>query len=575
MLPKANGVFHKMQGEFSLPNVFSIRTDAVDQADAFAERISRLGDYAVNPAAPASILQEKQDDLPEEGYRLSISPEGITVSCSTDQGFGYGLTTLYQMLAESSGALPCGSLSDEPAMRHRGLLLDCCRHFVSVEEIKRILEQMSLLKLNHFHWHLSDDQGFRIESEKYPLLNEVGSWRRLAKNDPVVLSGQQEAGSMYGGYYTKAQIRELVAYASARNIEIIPEIDLPGHSSAILAAYPQYTCSGKPLHVRSTFGVHDRIFCAGLEETYTFLFDVLDEIAELFPSPYFHVGGDEAPKNEWHQCPKCNARMKELSITKYDHLQAWFTGRLVKHLEQRGKIAIAWNEAAVSNDLDENAVLQYWAEMGDGESYTVREISRGRKFILSPQERFYCDSFADIPLPAIIRYQPVIRNVTIPAENLLGVELARWMEWIATDEELEKSISARMAAVAERAWNTEPDAEDFMRRLEPLLRNPHQMILAVPSWQEITIHGQEALQMIARGMLMMGQRYRMMQEGVDPEEAGMVAAVKPDEEEKPAKPISMRDSIRGFISAKMIGVYTEAEIDQVADMIMAVMAGKR
>lgn len=386
-----------------------------------------------------------------EGYRLTIDNSGITVAAADESGAFYAMQTLFQMI-EDGTELPCGTYEDSPRYRHRGFMLDVSRHFFPIVEVKKVLDQCARLKLNVFHWHLSDDQGYRIESKKFPKLNEVSSWRT-------------ENGKKVGGYYTHDEIRELVAYAAERHIQVIPEIDLPGHTTAIVSAYPELSCCGKPVDVKVGAGIYPQILCGGNEEVYGFLAQLFDEICPLFPSPYFHIGGDEAPKAEWEKCPKCQAEMKKLGLTNEEELQAKFTERLAEMLSKHGKSIIGWNEILASGKMPLSAIGQYWTPQG-GE-YCANEVNNGRKFIFSNVSSFYFDyDPAIITLRSTYSYEPsIVGSQSIPDEQVLGLEAPLWTEFVETPERLQTLILPRIAALAENAWTREKNFECFKKRV--------------------------------------------------------------------------------------------------------------
>ena len=294
---------------------------------------------AVRPAQAGErpwLRLVRDETLPAEGYRFRAEKDGVTVSAAAELGVVWALTTLAELAEAPEGLAPC-EIEDAPRYGHRGLSLDCSRHFFPAEEVKKIIEQLARVKMNVLHWHLVDDQGWRIESHRFPLLHETS-----------------------GAYYTQEQIREIVEFARVRGVEIIPEIDLPGHTTALLAAYPQYSCAGKPVELRQHGGIFDVILCAGKDETFAFLEELLGEICPLFPSPRFHIGGDEAPKTEWKKCPHCKARMESLGLTDYEDLQGWFTNRVTDILKKYGKRAICWNDTLEAKDPDTGNQVQFW-----------------------------------------------------------------------------------------------------------------------------------------------------------------------------------------------------------------------
>ena len=463
VIPKVNQ-HEKLTGTCEMPLQLTVNEGMDGQlTQLFEERVRKLAGYEefrVQAVRENEFLELRHAAMEEEAYQLEVVKNHILLKAGTKHGLSNGLVTLFWLAAASpERQLECCRIEDRPRYGHRGFMLDVCRHFFPVEEVKRVLEQMALLKLNKFHFHLSDDQGFRIESKRFPRLNETGSVRRETYGD----------GIPHGGFYTQEEIREMVEYAGERFIEVIPEIDLPGHTTAIIASYPEYSCSGEPAEVATRFGIWKRILCAGKEETYTFLEEMLKEICGLFPSPYFHIGGDEAPKEEWQKCPDCGRVMREQGYTDYEQLQAYFTGRLVEILKKCGKQAVGWNETVYSGELDPSCITQFWHEDMGEESLTFRETAKGRKFICSNTQNFYFDyPYATNPMKATYRYEPNIEGKAIPLENVLGVEAPLWTESVLDEKRLEHMIFPRMGALAENAWTLtgNRDFEDFLGRLE-------------------------------------------------------------------------------------------------------------
>ena len=355
LIPKINGSLEMGNGTLQLSPEIRLPRQYPEIDQVFDQRLTAL-ELPPAQGKPTQVVVHTEA-MGNGAYRLKIGEDTIRVDAAGPEGYSNALTTLYQLAVMGRGKVLCCTLTDSPRFGWRGVMLDVCRHFFPVEEIKRILEQCALLKLNRFHWHLSNDQGFRVESRRFPELNQISSCRLLSPDDPLVEREAAKAGDRYGGYYTQEEIREVVAYAQARQIEVIPELEVPGHSSAILAAFPQFTCSGEPLRVKNTFGVHERIFCAGNEAAYDFLFELLDEWFELFPSKFIHLGGDEAPKTVWRACPKCRQVIEREGLGGYEALQAYFTGRLTEYCKKAGKIPIVWNESAASGTLSDDAVV--------------------------------------------------------------------------------------------------------------------------------------------------------------------------------------------------------------------------
>lgn len=311
---------------------------------------------------------------------------------------------------------------------YRSLHLDCARHFFSVETVKKVIEGISYGKLNVLHWHLSDDHAWRIESKKFPQLH--------------VNSGQ---------YYTQKEIREIIDYAKERGIDVIPEIDMPGHNLALLSVFPQYSCKGEPVTPAKARGVYKTILCAGKEETYTFVEELLDEMIPLFDSQYFHIGGDEAPKDEWKECPHCNAKMKELGLTSYEDLQGHFTAEVVKVLKKHGKTPICWNDALLASNIPEDVVVQYWTI--DYAKEMVPFVAKGGKWIYSDMFEVYLDyPHSMIPLKKVYEFTPHFYKQEIPnMDGLIGFEACTWTEHIDNEKDLCEHIFPRVFALAERA----------------------------------------------------------------------------------------------------------------------------
>lgn len=480
LFPKVNGPakLTEQTASFPLPLPFAGSCPAADQ-------------FPLTASDTPVLTFEEDASLPAEGYTLCIQPGGITLRSSGEAGKYYGLQTLFQLPeAPAAGGqlvLPCGKIDDAPRYGHRGFMWDVSRHFFGAAEVKKVLDQMARLKMNVFHWHLSDDQGFRIESKKFPRLNEVGSQR------------PDEAGS---GYYTQEEIRDIVSYAAARHIEIIPEIDLPGHTTAIIAAYPELSCSGEPAEVATQGGVYTRILCAGNEKVYDFLYELLDEVLSLFPGPYFHIGGDEAPKHEWKQCPKCQAKMAQLGLGSEEELQAWFTVQLVDYLKSKGKTTIGWNEMLTSGKLEPGAVAQYWKELGP--CYSYPELAKGRRFIFSNNEEFYFDyPYAMVSLMATYLYEPHMQEHTdIPAEQILGLEAPLWCERVPDIQTAHRQIFPRMLAIAENAWTLpqHKDYDEFLKRAEAYEPQWQARGFAYTPAAEADIHGEAGIQFIV-GMI--------------------------------------------------------------------------
>lgn len=342
----------------------------------------------------------------------------------------------------------------------RSLHLDCARHFFSVETVKKVIEGISYGKLNVLHWHLSDDHAWRIESKKFPQLHES--------------SGQ---------YYTQGQIREIIDFAKERGIDVIPEIDMPGHNLALLSVYPEYSCKGESVTPARARGVYKTILCAGKEETYAFVEALLEEMIPMFDSKYFHIGGDEAPKDEWRECPHCNAKMKELGLTSYEDLQGYFTARVCDVLKKHGKTPIVWNDALLASNLPEDIVVQYWTI--DHAKPMSNFINRRGKWIYSDMFELYLDyPHSMIPLKKVYEFEPHLYKDDVPrytysSQNqevkkvlgILGYEACCWTEHIDNEQKLCEHIFPRVFALAERAnGETHTDYESFKERVRDKIK---------------------------------------------------------------------------------------------------------
>ncbi|MDO4284914.1 MAG: beta-N-acetylhexosaminidase [Eubacteriales bacterium] len=389
--------------------------------------------------------------LEEEEYRLRITADDILLEGGSEQGLRYARQTLRQIrgqMGDQGGAkaLPGAGmleLSDAPAYPYRSFHIDCARHFVPVEELKKMIRTAACFKFNRFHWHFSDDQGWRIESRAFPRLHEIGSVRK-GDHFGNYCSEEPEAA-----FYTIEEVRDLVSYCEELGIEIVPEIDMPGHVTAILAAYPQLSCWGEAVEVADRAGIFYDILCPGKEETFSFLERLLEELIDLFPGRYFHIGGDEAPKEHWKTCPHCQKRIREQGLESVQELQGYLMNRIAAYLKDRGRRAIAWNEAANGGNLDPDIILQVWTEDKAGQVRPHTE--RGGQVIVSPIMHSYCDyPYGFITLQSV--YEIPLAAQEYPQEAVLGGECLLWTEYIRTGERLEELAWPRFAATAEALW---------------------------------------------------------------------------------------------------------------------------
>ncbi|MBL7954315.1 MAG: family 20 glycosylhydrolase, partial [Flavobacteriales bacterium] len=414
--------------------------------------------------------------LPVEWYSLLIKPEAIHVSSTTKAGLYRGSRTLIQLLEQgrSTGSLPCLTISDHPRFPWRGMHLDPCRHFWSVEFTKKYIDLLARYKMNSFHWHLTDDQGWRIEIKKYPKLTEVGAWRKGSQIGPY--SRREYDSIPYGGFYTQDEIREVVAYAKARHINVVPEIEMPGHALAALAAYPHIGCTGGPYEVNKGWGVFEDVFCAGNDSTFAMLEDVLTEVMDLFPSEMIHIGGDECPKEAWKACGKCQARKKEHCLKDEHELQSYFIQRIEKFVNSKGRKIIGWDEI-LEGGLAPNAAVMSWQGIEGG----IAAARSGHYAVMSPGSHCYFDHYQGDPAnePLAIGGYTTVQKVygyePIPAElkpeehrYILGAQGNVWTEYILTPEHVEYMAVPRMLALAEVLWTPKAkrNEADFIARLE-------------------------------------------------------------------------------------------------------------
>lgn len=439
LIPAPRGSVHMQEGSVKLPETVTVSLGdfAPWCLEAFAARL----DGHVEIAENGFITLEKAD-IAKEGYKLTVTKDGITVEAADESGAVWALTTVTELTAEGE-ALPIVTIEDAPHYGHRGLSLDCSRHFFTADEVKKVIDQMTRVKLNVLHWHLVDDQGWRIECKTLPLLHETT-----------------------GTYYTQEEIRSVIEYARVRGMEIIPEIDMPGHTRSMIAAYPHLSCFGEKTELCQFGGIFEKILCPGKDETFEFIEKLLTEVCALFPDDRFHIGGDEAPKTEWKKCPHCKARMEALGLTDYEDLQGYFTKRVVAILKKHGKRAVCWNDVLESKDVDTENIIQYWT--AQHETPVPAFIERGGKVIFSNMSALYFDYPHGInSLNKVYHYQPVVMGKSYAdSPNMLGYEAALWSEQVETPEHLEELLFPRLYAVSEIAWNEAGDYADFEHRAE-------------------------------------------------------------------------------------------------------------
>ncbi|RGM84489.1 beta-N-acetylhexosaminidase [Phocaeicola plebeius] len=413
----------------------------------------------------------------DEGYELSVSQKQISLKGKTEAGVFYGIQTLHKAMPVTDGttlaAIPCGSIKDYPRFGYRGFMVDVGRHFFSVDYLKEIIDMLALHNINYFHWHLTEDQGWRIEIKKYPKLTEIGSKRK----GTIKERGSKELDSIpVSGYYTQEEAKEIVRYAAERYITVIPEIDMPGHMLAALASYPELGCTGGPYEVATNFGVFRNVLCGGNEKTLQFAKDVINEIMDIFPSPYIHIGGDECPKYHWKTCAKCQKKIRELGLkaskehTKENQLQAWFMGEVEKEIHKRGREMMAWDEILAGNPAKSTIVMAWTTPEA-----RLKAIENGYRTIVSPIQYLYFSNakFNQLrglsSIERVYSFEPVPDGATPEqAKNIVGAQACIWTEWTKDSVKMEWQMMPRIAALAEIQWS-EPEnknIQDFLKRLK-------------------------------------------------------------------------------------------------------------
>ncbi|GAK60541.1 beta-hexosaminidase [Candidatus Vecturithrix granuli] len=419
-------------------------------------------------------MDSQKQALGEEGYELSVTADQILVTARAAAGVFYGCQTLLQLfpadierqevVQQANWTIPQLEIEDIPRFSWRGMHLDVCRHFMPTEFVKKYLDLLARYKMNVFHWHLTDDQGWRIEIKGYPELTEIAAWR--SKN-----------GARDGGFYTRADIEEVVAYARERFVTIVPEIEMPGHAVAALAAYPELSCNGGQFEVETLWGIFDDVFCAGNDKTFEFLQDVLAQVIEMFPGQYLHVGGDECPKNRWKACPKCQARIRAEGLKDEEELQSWFIKRIETFLSSRNRRLIGWDEI-LEGGLPPRALVMSWRGMEGG----IEAARLGYEVVMCPQSHCYFDHYQSenyaqepeaikavaVPLEKVYEFEPMPAGLTVEeCRRVLGAQGNLWTEYIKTPEHAEYMLLPRLCAIAEVVWSEkrQRDLEHFLTRL--------------------------------------------------------------------------------------------------------------
>ncbi len=423
----------------------------------------------------------KNESFEGDGYQLTTNEEGVAIDAHNATGLFYGMQSLFQLFSSNGKTdLPLVTIIDQPRFNWRGLHLDVGRHFFPVTFIKKYIDAMSHYKLNTFHWHLTEDQGWRIEIKKYPKLQEIAAFRKetvvgksntRTRNEP-----HQYDGIRHGGYYTQDEVKEVVAYAAQRYVTVVPEIEMPGHALAALAAYPYLGCTGGPYEVATTWGIFDDVYCAGKETTFQFLQDVLDEVIPLFPGKYIHVGGDECPKTKWEKCPYCNERMKNEKLRDTHALQSYFIQRMEQYINGKGKQIVGWDEI-LEGGLAPNATVMSWR----GEEGGIAAAQQDHDVIMTPSKWLYLDYYQDtsrmeplaiggfVPVSKIYSYEPVSSQLAPDQQKyILGTQANVWTEYIPNEKHVEYMVYPRAIALSEIAWSPKEkrNYEKFIERLK-------------------------------------------------------------------------------------------------------------
>ncbi len=430
-------------------------------------------------AAGTLTLALEADGAGDESYLLEVTPEKVWLRARDLRGLFYGVQTIRQLLgAGTGGRIPAVRIEDGPRFRHRGLHLDVGRHVFPVEFIKKYIDVMSVFKLNTFHWHLTEDQGWRLEIRKYPKLTEVGAWRKETIVGHARTGSKGYDGTPYGGFYTQAEAREIVRYARARAIAVIPEIEMPGHSLAALASYPELACSPGPFEVRTTWGISDEVMSPG-EHTFRFLEDVLREVMDIFPSEYIHIGGDEAPKTRWRESALAQEVIRRENLRDEDELQSWFIRRIETFLNANGRRLVGWDEI-LEGGLAPNATVMSWRGTAGG----IAAAKQGHDVVMCPEADLYFDHYQADPgreplahegvttLEHTYGYEPVPAELSAAeARHVIGAQGCVWTEYMPTSRQVEYMAYPRALALAELAWSPREarDWDSFRARLGPSL----------------------------------------------------------------------------------------------------------
>lgn len=494
VIPVPSVMSMKSKGEIVLSSSTVIKYDKAlkNSSDFFADYIDNIYGIKLKYDSIDKVKRKPGGEIrlklnpkyKKDCYLLDINKNGVLIEGS-ESGVFYGIQTLIQLLPVSGNTnrinLPYTTINDEPRFAYRGLMLDVSRHFFPTSFVKRVIDYMAYHKLNYFHWHLCDDQGWRIEIKSFPLLTQIGAWR-----DGTIIGRYPGTGNdnqRYGGYYTQDEIKDIVKYAAKRYITVIPEIEMPGHCLAALSAYPYLGCTGKDYHVMQTWGVSKDVLCVGNDSVFNFLEKVIDEVTDLFPSEYIHIGGDECPRDKWKQCLKCQTRMKKEGLPNESALQSYLVNRIEKYIQTKGRRIIAWDET-LDEDVNTSACIMSWR--GDGSVGCLKATSTDHYVIMTPCSGLYFDypqqtkedsltaSWGGVTsVNKVYNIEPVLTLVSPGKEKfIIGAQANVWTEYMSNPAKVEYMLFPRISALSEVAWSSlsKKNWEYFKQRMQDQFR---------------------------------------------------------------------------------------------------------
>ena len=475
IIPQPSYVDMSAEGTYTITEKTKIVVydDAWDAAEVFAQDMQQYfgSKKPLRCAKRGKGIKVRTDNnLPTEGYELYIQPYEIFVTGGSEAGIFYGLQTLRQMVVAYDGVIPCGFIADEPTFAYRGVHFDVSRHFFSVDDVKRYIDILAAHKVNRLHWHLTDDQGWRIEIKAYPELTAKGSMR----NETLMGHGlrpEKWDGTPHGGFYTQEEVRDIVAYAQKRSIVVIPEIEMPGHAQAALHALPWLGCNNQQVDVWTMWGVTPEVMCAGKETTYEFLEKVLSEVIDLFPSELIHIGGDECPKDRWKECKHCQAKIKAEGLENEEQLQGYLVARIEKFINSKGRKMIGWDEI-LDGGVTPTATVMSWRGTEGG----IYAAERGNDVVMTPMNLCYFNFYqtesregeglqigGHIPFEMVYAWDPYAGFSEEARKHVIGVQCNMWTEYLKDMATVEKMLLPRLAAMAEVQWATDRRNEATIR----------------------------------------------------------------------------------------------------------------